>query len=306
MKSFVGLRAAVLPLLLLLGANFLVGFSSDAEVPPAKSEFSKVTLLTGAISKGEDGDTQLQAGIKFELSPGWKIYWRHPGDAGLPMQLDWQDSKNVADIHIDWPAPRRFIESWGLEVYGYKKSVVIPLTVNIKDIASATRFSVLVDYSICSDICVPYKEELVKDIPANYKPRKWEHEEVSSARAKIPAKNGSKNLTIKTLRWLEETGNKGVIEVVVSAGGASLAGSDVFIEVEDKKYFRFQKPVIAGKTKKGEHILHVSYEKPRDELTLSEAALLLTLVTQKGAVEAQLEMPESPEKTVENPAAKSD
>ena len=27
-------------------------------------------------------------GLQFRLQPGWKIYWRSPGDAGLPPELD--------------------------------------------------------------------------------------------------------------------------------------------------------------------------------------------------------------------------
>ena len=32
--------------------------------------------------------TAIRLGLAFELRPGWKIYWRSPGDAGLPPTID--------------------------------------------------------------------------------------------------------------------------------------------------------------------------------------------------------------------------
>ena len=44
-----------------------------------------VRLIAGARS--DDGAT-VRAGIEIRLAPGWKTYWRYPGDSGIPPRFD--------------------------------------------------------------------------------------------------------------------------------------------------------------------------------------------------------------------------
>ena len=38
-------------------------------------------------------------GLHFKMKPGWKIYWRSPGDAGLPPRISWENLRM-------WQAPK--------------------------------------------------------------------------------------------------------------------------------------------------------------------------------------------------------
>src|SRR5579863_2583529 len=71
---------------------------------------------------------RVQLGLQFELAPHWKIYWRSPGDAGFPPQVDFAGSDNLAGATIEWPMPRRF-SVLGLETMGYEDAVVLPIVV---------------------------------------------------------------------------------------------------------------------------------------------------------------------------------
>src|ERR1700684_4404414 len=51
------------------------------------------------------GSATVPLGLEFELAPHWKIYWRSPGDAGYPPQLDWTGSQNLGAAGIAWAAP---------------------------------------------------------------------------------------------------------------------------------------------------------------------------------------------------------
>ena len=60
---------------------------------------------------------KLRAGVYFELDRGWHIYWRNPGESGLPTQLDWQvEAAQVGPVQL--PGPEVFTEG-GLTTYGY-------------------------------------------------------------------------------------------------------------------------------------------------------------------------------------------
>ena len=42
------------------------------------------------------------------MEPGWKTYWKSPGDGGFPQTLIWDESKNVKEITLQWPKPKEF------------------------------------------------------------------------------------------------------------------------------------------------------------------------------------------------------
>src|ERR1700737_4245767 len=71
-----------------------------------ETEQGKVRLVAATPQLGAADSVKL--GLEFHLAPGWDIYWRAPGDAGLPPQIDWKGSRNLAAAEIAWPAPRRF------------------------------------------------------------------------------------------------------------------------------------------------------------------------------------------------------
>ena len=82
------------------------------------------------------GQTQLDAmgriwlGVEIKLAPGWKTYWRNPGESGAPPRFDWQGSQNLDRVEVRWPAPHRF-SSFGFDSYGYDDGVVLPVFVDL-------------------------------------------------------------------------------------------------------------------------------------------------------------------------------
>src|SRR5262249_55056917 len=97
--------------------------------------------------------------------PDWKIYWRSPGDAGLPPTIDWTGSTNLAGADIVWPAPHRFSYS-GLETAGYKDEILLPITAHLAQPDHPATLPARVDSLICSEICVPRQAVLDLDIGA--------------------------------------------------------------------------------------------------------------------------------------------
>ena len=92
----------------------------------ARADESAVRLVSATAAVGTA--TELRVGLEFALQPGWKTYWRSPGDAGFPVTVDWAGSRNVAAADMSWPVPHRF-SLFGLETFGYKDQVVLPIAV---------------------------------------------------------------------------------------------------------------------------------------------------------------------------------
>lgn len=104
-------------------------------------------------------DGTLMAGIELTLAPGWKTYWRAPGDAGIPPSFDWTASSNLQGVAVDWPAPHVFTQS-GMRTIGYKDRVILPITVAPRREGAPVRLNGTIDIGICKDICVPVRIEL--------------------------------------------------------------------------------------------------------------------------------------------------
>ncbi|MEG4641374.1 protein-disulfide reductase DsbD domain-containing protein, partial [Paracoccus sp. APAP_BH8] len=57
-------------------------------------------MLTGgkAADLGATAEGHRMTALHLRLEPGWKTYWRSPGDAGVPPRFDWAASRNLAEV----------------------------------------------------------------------------------------------------------------------------------------------------------------------------------------------------------------
>lgn len=105
------------------------------------------------------------AAVELQLAPGWKTYWRSPGDAGIPPSFDWSGSQNVKSIRLHWPAPKVF-ESNGMQSIGYDEQLVLPVEVTPEDPSRPVRLSVAMELGVCDEICLPAEVELTSLLTA--------------------------------------------------------------------------------------------------------------------------------------------
>ncbi len=142
-----------LRLLLALGlAATAVADGLAATSPWSEATGAKLRLIAPGGPPAADGT--LSMGIEIALEDGWKTYWRHPGDAGLPPEIDLSGSSNLAGATIDFPAPRRFIDGGSTSI-GYGGSVVLPVHLKPEDPALPVMVDARILYGACKELCVP-------------------------------------------------------------------------------------------------------------------------------------------------------
>lgn len=100
----------------------------------------------------------LLAGVEIRLDPGWKTYWRTPGD-GIAPHFDWSGAQNVAATHVLWPAPRHFRDAIGA-YNGYADRVIFPVVVAPGSPGKPVALDLKLDYAVCKDICIPVSKTL--------------------------------------------------------------------------------------------------------------------------------------------------
>jgi DsbC/DsbD-like thiol-disulfide interchange protein len=140
----------------LLAAALLLAASAGAALagasPWSEATGAKLRLIAPGGPPAADGTLSL--GLEIALEPGWKTYWRHPGEAGLPPEIDLTNSQNLASAEIDFPTPRRFVDGGSTSV-GYSGDVVLPIRLTPEDPALPVMVDARVQYGACKELCVP-------------------------------------------------------------------------------------------------------------------------------------------------------
>ena len=103
------------------------------------------------------------AGIAISLAPGWKTYWRAPGDAGIPPMLSYAGSENIGAVRMQWPVPEVFHQN-GMRSIGYSGQVILPLEIS-RSGAGEMRLAGELSIGVCRDICVPVYLEFDAALP---------------------------------------------------------------------------------------------------------------------------------------------
>jgi DsbC/DsbD-like thiol-disulfide interchange protein len=109
-----------------------------------------------------DENGLIKGALDIDLAPGWKTYWRDPGDAGVPPQIDFSGSRNLSVVDVAYPAPRRFNDAGGVWA-GYKKPVRFGLVLKAADPSKPMELDAKVFIGVCQSICVPFQAQLSVD-----------------------------------------------------------------------------------------------------------------------------------------------
>ena len=192
----------------------------------ARTDQTQVRLVAATTATGNSEGLRL--GLQFRLEPGWKIYWRSPGDAGFPPRPDWTGSRNLHAAEFRWPAPERF-ELFGLDTFGYGGEVVLPVETRLEKAGAPLHLKLALDYLVCEKICIPYQAGLTLDLPAGAgRPSPHAHL-IDRFMARIPGDGTGSGLAIERAAW--RGGGAPVVEVTARALTA-FQNPDVIVEAE--------------------------------------------------------------------------
>lgn len=144
MKQMLNIAAAALVAV----AGAVLPSVGQAQAAPA--DIAQIEVLNGGTTKSGS----YQAALRITLQPGWKTYWRAPGDAGIPPSFTWRGSRNLAELAITWPAPQVFLTS-GYRTIGYHDQLVLPIEVTPDSPNQPVRLKGRMQLGICKDVCVP-------------------------------------------------------------------------------------------------------------------------------------------------------
>jgi DsbC/DsbD-like thiol-disulfide interchange protein len=144
------MRAALGFAATLFASSLAIEARAEDASPWQPEGHSAVRLLAGSRS-----GAVLLGGIALKLQPGWKTYWRTPGDSGVPPRFDFSRSDNIEAVTVMWPAPTKFDDGAGGHSLGYHDQVVLPLRIVAKNVDKPVTLRADINYAVCEKLCIP-------------------------------------------------------------------------------------------------------------------------------------------------------
>ncbi|NTV46037.1 MAG: thiol:disulfide interchange protein [Chlorobiales bacterium] len=118
----------------------------------------KRVVSSSLIVDTKDFTKPFTVGIHFKLEPEWHIYWKNPGDAGTPVEVNWSLPKGFsASSELEHPVPYKFVVS-DIVGYGYNKEVVLTSQITPPQNIDRTKpltVTAKLSWLACKESCVP-------------------------------------------------------------------------------------------------------------------------------------------------------
>ncbi len=198
---------------------------------PAIAEARLIAAVTGT------GDLlSLPLGLEFRLAAGWKIYWRTPGEAGLPPTLNLKaaDASPIV-TNINWPIPKRF-NAFGFDNFGYENSVILPIDLTGHGRGRNVQLSGELEALVCANICVPLHGEISITVPYGPALASTGSQAIARFAAMVPRESTGQSIDLRAA-WQDKGG-------LFMRFNTPLNVEDIFIEGVDG--VSFKKPRTSG------------------------------------------------------------
>jgi DsbC/DsbD-like thiol-disulfide interchange protein/cytochrome c biogenesis protein CcdA len=119
-------------------------------------------IAEGTAVPGEE----IELAILMHTAPGWHGYWINPGDAGLPMKIDWDLPAGASLAPLRFPVPDRLLVA-GIVNYVYERDHAIltrlKIPANAKD---DLLIKASAQWLACTDkVCVPERGQFALKLP---------------------------------------------------------------------------------------------------------------------------------------------
>ena len=156
---------------------------------PVQSEHVEVELIPEVQSIQPGG--RFWVALRMKMEEHWDVYWRNPGDSGLPTKIKWTLPEGFTAGEIQWPFPEKIIMP-PLTSFGYYGEIFLLTEITVPENIKPEKpvlISAKANWLVCKEICLPGEAELSFQIPVkNETPKsdpKW-IESFNSARSKLP------------------------------------------------------------------------------------------------------------------------
>lgn len=130
--------------------------------PPQRPEPPKVRVSLVSELDALRGGEEFLVGLRMKMAPHWHIYWKNPGDSGIPTRATLDAPEGFEVGPLLFPGPERFELPGGIVNFGYEGETVLFWRVTApEELGDATRFTfeAHAEWLVCKEICLPGEGE---------------------------------------------------------------------------------------------------------------------------------------------------
>jgi len=132
-------------------------------------------------------NSQITIATEITLEPDWHVYWKNPGDSGLPVSINWKAPEGFKFSEIKWATPDKI--SYDILVnYGYYNKVVLLQTLEIPQISVNEPIILTANISmlVCNEICIPENAEISLELNKPNAPNIDNSAYINQAKSNLP------------------------------------------------------------------------------------------------------------------------
>lgn len=109
-------------------------------------------------------------GVLLQIEPNWHIYWKNPGDSGLPTRVKLALPEGFSAGEWQFPVPMRIELPGEIINFAYENEVM--LTVQVKPptelaLGASPSITAEVNFLICQEQCLPGKASAPLELPVS-------------------------------------------------------------------------------------------------------------------------------------------
>lgn len=104
--------------------------------------------------------------LRFQVEPGWHIYWKNPGETGVATTANWTLPAGFTVDSLDYPTPSR-LDVAGVVTHIMAGDVVLQAKINppARLTSRVAQLTAHVRYGVCKDVCYPGEAALSIAMP---------------------------------------------------------------------------------------------------------------------------------------------
>lgn len=99
--------------------------------------------------------------LKLNIEDDWHVYWKNPGDSGLPTEVKWETPKGIVpDGKMIWQVPEKI--KWSDMInYGYSHQMYLIQKFKSTRISDAQEIEIKakLNWLVCKEKCIPQEKD---------------------------------------------------------------------------------------------------------------------------------------------------
>ncbi len=189
-----------------------VGVIASEQPRPVRAE---ILADVSAVKPG----APFEAGVLLKVDPHWHVYWKNPGDSGLPTSVEFTLPEGFKASELRWPIPSIFEGAGGLTDYGYEDSLLLSAVITPPlDLKPGTSVTIKARASwvSCRDICIPGRAELELEMPVSMSTERANTDLFSEWSARLPVNYSGSTPPFGTdIKTVPKNGNEYSVVILI-------------------------------------------------------------------------------------------